>query len=89
MTRAEQQLVILAPMEDQNGKSMEALPFLTELGFDITDMPIENSNTEELALYLSTSMSEVKLKPTLIDGQAVDAALARLEMNATGVSGNF
>lgn len=86
MTRAEQQLVILAPMEDQNGKSMEALPFLTELGFDITDMPIENSNTEELALYLSTSMSEVKLKPTLIDGQAVDAALARLEMNATGVS---
>lgn len=86
MTRAKQQLVMLAPMEDQNGKSVESLPFLAELGFDITSMPIENSDADELAHFLSTSIREVKLTPALIDGQAIDAALAKLEMNATGVS---
>ncbi|HRG21770.1 MAG TPA: ATP-dependent DNA helicase [Saprospiraceae bacterium] len=86
MTRAEKSLTILTSLEDQNGKNLDFLPFLSELGYDFQGMQTQVSDQNALDLYLSKRLSEISFKPSLIDQQAIDAALVRLEMNATGVS---
>lgn len=86
MTRAEKSLTILTALEDQNGKNLDFLPFLSELEFDFQALETQVSEPRALDLYLSKRMSEIRFKPSLIDQQAIDAALVRLEMNATGVT---
>ena len=86
MTRAEKSLTILTSLEDQNGKNLDFLPFLSELGFDFQGMETQASDQKALDVYLSKRLSEIRFQPSLIDQQAIEAALVRLEMNATGVS---
>lgn len=86
LTRSEKKCTIMMPLFDMKDKATSPLSFLTEMGFDITDLAAEEINETELQDYLSTIQTEITTVPPIINPDIIDKALEQLSLSPTGLN---
>lgn len=86
LTRAEKKCTIMIPQNDMKDKATSPLSFLTEMGFDITDLENEAISEEQLKDYLATIQTEITDVPPIINPAIIEKALTHLALSPTGVN---
>ncbi|MBK8700500.1 MAG: ATP-dependent helicase [Saprospiraceae bacterium] len=86
LTRAGKYCCVMYPKENNDGKALEALPFLSELGFDMSETIASDIGAHVMMDYINITNRLAASNPVLIDGQLIDQVIANMSMNATGVS---